>query len=63
MIKAARRLEGNTAVGYPIAYRVAGAEELGTVRKLGESSVDLLIAAMAVRSHTWRSARETGKSL
>ena len=57
MIKAARRLGGNTAVDNPIAYYLAGAEELGTVEQLGESSVDLLIAAMAVRSHTWPRAR------
>lgn len=57
MIKAARRLGGNTAVDDPIAYYVAGAEELDTVEQLGEKSVDLLIAAMAVRSHTWQRAR------
>ena len=53
MINAARRLGSNTAVDDPIAYCVAGAEELGSVEQLGESSVDLLIAAMAVCSHTF----------
>ena len=53
MLNTARRLGGNTAVDDPIAYCVAGAEELGSVEQLGESSVDLLIAAIAVRSHTF----------
>lgn len=57
MIKAAQTLGGTTAVDDPIAFCVAGAEELGTVEQLGESSVDLLIAAMAVRSHTCQRAR------
>ena len=57
MIEAARRLGGSTAVDNPIAYYVAGAEQLETVEQLGEASVDLMIAAMAVRSHTLQRTR------
>ena len=57
MIQEARRLGGTTAVGDPIAYHVAGAEELDSVGQLGEASVDLLVVAMAVCAHEWQRAR------
>ena len=48
MIAAARGKGGKTRDGGDVKYVVGAAEELGNVEGVGEGSVDLVIAAMAV---------------
>lgn len=48
MILTARRQSGTTAIGEEVQYAVAGAEDLLSVKGIGEASVDLVTAAMSV---------------
>ncbi len=48
MIDAARQLGGKTKAGNEIRYEISPAEEISSIERLKEGSVDLLTAAMAV---------------
>lgn len=57
MIAAAQEIGGRTTSGTEIRFDVAAAEELSSVEGLQPESVDLLTAAMAVRTELLTSTR------
>lgn len=57
MIAAAKELGGQTKSGNDVRYDVAAAEELSSIAGLQPESVDLLTAAMAVRTELLTSMR------
>jgi len=57
MIAAAQEIGGKTKSGTEIRFDVAAAEELSSVEGLQPESVDLLTAAMAVRTELLTSTR------